>query len=75
MAKRRTTRRGGAWYNPFTWFSSAAEEPVPTGQSSPIASPPVVAAPTTSYGGKKHKTRRGGRKHRRGSKSARIYGY
>lgn len=72
MAKRRTTRRGGAWYNPLTWFSSAAEEPVPTGQSSPVAPP---AVPTTSYGGKKHKTRRGGRKHRRGSKSARIYGY
>ena len=74
MAKRgtRKTRRGGAWYNPMTWFSSAPEEPVPTGQSSPIAAP---AAPTTSYGGKKHKTRRGGRKYRRGSKTAKIYGY
>lgn len=73
MAKRRSTRRGGAWYNPLTWFSSAPEEPVPTDQSSPIAAP--AAAPTTSYGGKKHKTRRGGRKHRRGSKTAKIYGH
>lgn len=77
MAKRRSTRRRGggiADYLP-TWLGGTPSpapvpEPVPTGQSSPVAAPPA-----TTMGGKKRKTRRGGR-HRRGhSKSWKIYGH
>jgi len=72
MVKHRTTRRrGGAWYNPMTWFSATPEEPVPIG-AAPVVAPPAV--PATPYGGRKRKTRRGGRKSRR-SKSAKIYGF
>lgn len=75
MAKRRSTRRrGGGWFDWLTGSTPAATpEPVPTGQSSPVA--PVPPAPATTMGGKKRKTRRGGR-HRRGhSKSWKIYGH
>jgi hypothetical protein len=51
------------WYNPFTWFSSAPEEPaalsIPAG---PAAAPPP-------YGGRRRKTHRRGR--RNGSKKIR----
>ena len=76
MAKRRSTRRrGGGWFDWLTGSTPAATpEPVPVGQSSPVA-PAAPPAPATTMGGKKRKTRRGGR-HRRGhSKSAKIYGH
>ena len=62
MAKRgtRKTRRGGAWYNPWSWFA-AAPEPVRTLPNNPSESSvapertfpnnpsgPSFAAPTTS---------------------------
>lgn len=77
MAKRgtRKTRRGGAWYNPLTWFASApAPAPIAENPPVPSESPSVFSSsgPTTSLpGGKKgRKTRRGGRRH---SKAAKIY--
>ena len=89
MVKRgtRKTRRGGAWYTPWTWFSAAPE---PITQSSgptdlPVSSPSVFGSSPSPpenppYGGKgkgkgKRKTRRGGRKHRSHSRSKEIYGF
>ncbi len=74
---RKTRRtRGGAWYNPFTWFSSTPD-PVPTQSTSEpvigVPSSPAPAPAPTPYGGKKRsKTRRGGRYSRNRAKY--IYG-
>ena len=53
-----------AWYNPFTWFSSAPEEPAaPAAPATPAApAPPPI-------GGRHRKTHRRGR--RSGSKKIR----
>lgn len=73
MAKRHSTRRrGGAWYNPFTWFSTAPETAPADPYGTPPPPPMASSAPTTPYGGRKRKTRRGGRRHRNLSKK--IYG-
>jgi hypothetical protein len=81
MAKRHSTRRrGGAWYNPFTWFSTAPETasvgatPAPPAPGSPsLSGSPSTAPVNPPYGGKKRsKTRRGGRRQRNLSKK--IYG-
>lgn len=74
MVKHRTrrTRRGGAWYDPRTWFSSSTEpSPVPeTPAPTPVTPAPAVAP----YGGKKKsKTRRGGRRHHKSRKT--YFGY
>jgi hypothetical protein len=75
MAKRGTRRRGGAWYNPFTWFSTAPATLPENPTASPVPSPvPTASVPENPppYGGKKRKTRRGGRRQRNLSKK--IYG-
>lgn len=86
MAKRgtRKTRRGGAWYNPLTWFAAApepapvaiTENPTPAPSESPSLFGSTSSAPANPpYGGKgrkSRKTRRGGRRH---SKAAKIYGH
>jgi hypothetical protein len=52
------------WYNPFTWFSSAPEEPAA------LSMPAAPAAPAPPpIGGRRRKTHRRGR--RNGSKKIR----
>jgi hypothetical protein len=74
-----TRRRGGAWYDPRTWFSSSSstEEtaPAPTqsdyGMSSTSTS---TGQPTSSpYGGRKGGKTRRGRGKRRGTKAGRKH--
>lgn len=74
MVKHRTrrTRRGGAWYDPRTWFSSTPE-PSPVPETAATPAPATPAAPVTPYGGKKRKTRRGGRHFRKSRKT--YFGY
>ena len=79
---RKTRRtRGGAWYNPLTWFSTEPEPvtgPVPeTYGTAPAAAPAAPTTPVGPYGGRKDKKtrrRKGGRRGRGNTKANRIYG-
>lgn len=71
-----TRRRGGAWYDPRTWFASTPA-PVPTADN-PAPSPSTESPPAAPsqpenppYGGRKAKKSR--RTKRRGTKSRRAH--
>lgn len=74
-SKKTIRRRGGAWYNPTTWFGSKTEETgtgtgttgTPTAQSTgTIETTPPVGGP---YGGRKRRSTKARSTRRRNNKT------